>query len=186
MLRFASSILSHTVCHFTGIRAEASHPLPRSEFDHLVFHTYSSQSQHYDSFLLQLGGSNCRGQSRRMPQILKDNETGRCEIWQLQICLTLWDNTVKLMPHFTTGLVMSTKRIPFIFFTKNFVPNFNCNFFFITKFIRTTAFSSLLSAGNMTFHMISDLLKRHWCLSHELWKKPSNIQIKMAHRNYQD
>lgn len=97
MLCFASSILSHNWYHFIGIRTETSYPLPRSELDHLVFHRYSSQSQHYDSFLLQAAGSNCIGQSSRMPQVLKDTWTS--SMWNLVTPNMIRGGTDNICPH---------------------------------------------------------------------------------------
>jgi hypothetical protein len=76
--------------------------------------------------------------------------------------------TVKLRyntPHYTVGLVMFPKIIPFIFFVNNFVSRFTMISFFINNFIQTTASSLSLWVDSMAFHMITDLLWRHQCVS---------------------
>jgi hypothetical protein len=89
------------------ISPETSYPQAISDLHHLVFHRYSSQSQNYDSFLLQPAGSNCTGQSTRMPLVLKDR-------WN-QLYVKLGDSNMirggkeNICPHFLWQVYIITQ-----------------------------------------------------------------------------
>jgi hypothetical protein len=184
MLCFAWSILSNIWYHLIGLRPETSYPLARSDLDHLVFHRYSSQSQNYDSSLLQPAGSNCTGQSTRMSLVLKDT-------WN-QLDVKLGDSNMirggneNICPHFLREVYITTQcnsvRQPrltilwiLIYCTSSHVSQNDSIFiFFVNNFVQMTASSWLLWVGNMTLYMILDLLTRHRCFSTWGMEKPSS------------
>jgi hypothetical protein len=73
--------------------------------------------------------------------------------------------------------------IPFILYVNSFVQNITPVFFFINDFIKTASYW-LLWVGNMTVHVITNLLKRRWFFSTWALEEPSSLGINVARWRY--